>query len=142
MSWSALAEGIYGLYAADTGSGGLAESGGDLELTGWFNEEAPRDQEPPYVVVSLVTGDEDHVGDPDSVFIEYEFQVDVFIDRERGQPAGEAYRDRVRHILHRKTPTVTGYTAHHLFRQGGQEVIEDQRRRFIEEYTGTIAKGA
>lgn len=142
MSWALLAEGVRGLWSADTGVGGLNEPGGSYQLTGWFTERVPESQRPPYVVVSLTTEAEDHVGDPASELREFDFDAELVVNAEIGMEATDALRSKLRGILHRQTPTVTGYTAHHLFRQSSDVFVEEQRIRYIDEYTASIAKGA
>lgn len=113
MSWTAVVAGIRALMTADTGSGGLFAPGSEL-LNAVWTSIGEQNADPPYAVLTMVSGAEVNCFSTSPKAIEYTFQVDVFTDRDQqtGDPLAvhSAVVDRIETVLRRATPVVSGYS--------------------------------
>lgn len=132
MSWAALGAGIVTLIEADTGAGGLFESSGANEISGIYNTVAPQDQSQPYIVFSNVSGTEIKSFDKDAV--EYVVQFDLYAPWRTDGKKATAVADRLRTVIDRKKPTLSGWTADYgqIIASRGPEVEDDMFRLSVD----------
>lgn len=109
MSWSALATGIDALIDADTGSGGLKEAGGANLIAGAYNTAAAQTAATPYIVFSNVSGPELKAFAKDAV--RYTVQFDIYANKRTGSLKLTAITDRLRTVIDRVKPSLSGWTA-------------------------------
>lgn len=109
MSWAALGAGIDALIDADTGAGGLKEPAGANLVFGAFNTEASQDAVTPYIVYLNVSGAELKAFAKDAV--RYIVQFDVYANARAESLKLTAIADRLRVVIDRVAPTLTGWTA-------------------------------
>lgn len=139
MSWQSLSVGILSAINADTGSGGLHNSGSPL-ITAAYNTMAPETPTLPYVVFSMVS----EVESKDygtARAIEYLLQFDIYVDKNAATTSLYAIADRLRTVLDRVAVTAGGstWTARQMRRTGGLSLdFDDQVLRKVEEYRVTL----
>lgn len=130
MSWAAVATGIRALLTADTGSGGLFNSGSEL-INAVYVDEAAENADVPFLVLTHIAPSEEFpMFNDSSEAIEYEFQAGVYTNKDVGLATHGAIQSRVRTVLRRQTPTVSGGWRVSKIESGGEvdhQTIDDFR---------------
>lgn len=134
MSFAALATGIRSLIIADTGSGGLVNSTTPL-ITACYTLQAPElGATLPYMVIVPVSEVEEKVFATSPRVQRFLVQLSVFTPSSANVTTGQAIVDRLRTVLDRIAPTVSGFTASQLMRVAGQVFIEEDTIHHTEDY--------
>lgn len=141
MSWHALAIGLNSKMDADTGTGGLANSGSPI-VNGYWNLLAPQETETPYIVMSPTLSEEfDSFTAGDQVRVE--FDVAIFGPLDEGTATVATIAARVRTVLHRQAITPgTGWTMAGALRRLGSTgpIVDDQVVQQVEFYEAVMVK--
>jgi hypothetical protein len=117
-------EAIHVMYAADTGSGGLAHASSPV-ITGMYNERAPTGQSKPYVVWNVQDDGEEAAKGADGALLRCSFNI--YLAATVGMDGFEVIVRRLRTVFNRKLPTaISGYRFSYMSRVGGLFVPEDE----------------
>lgn len=148
-----MSDGRYGLLKAmrdrlisDTGSGGLF--GTPALLTGVYGVHAPQASNAgagaavPYILFVPVAAQEDKVFSTATYSINHVIQVSIYTDADVGLAPPEAIASRVRALLDRWQPTVSGWTVSQLMREDGQVFEDEGNFHQIETYRAYMALGS
>lgn len=106
-SFTALAAVIRSTILADTGSGGVFETGGANKIVGAWTGDAPDETSYPYVVIDGESVEPIH--DFDGEFDRVTVNVELYAARSAGIADAEAIRDRLRTLFSRVALTISGY---------------------------------
>ena len=140
MSTAAVSKAIRTRALADTGAGGLFETGNPL-LTGWFWDWAPPEQAFPYVVLTFISTQEDDTFDRDEYIAR--MQIALYCGRESSLTTANTIIQRIRTLFHRWNPTaIDGWIGGIMARTGGNENHTEEAYNFVEEYELRVAKTA
>lgn len=115
--------GDYGLWASTTGR--------LINAVGF--DVMPPGSQVPYVLASIVAGDEDDTFPDDAVLVDFEFEVTTNKTSET-QARESAILNRLRVLFHRATPVVTGCSNTEMFRVTGTTAHTAEQRVYIERY--------
>lgn len=137
----ALLTAIHSRLHTDTGTGGLVDPS-DPMVTGVYTIQAPQATPTfPYIVIVHVGDGEEKAFDTASGFAEeHQVQVSIRVDRHDLLTKCDTIAGRVRTMLDRWAPSVAGWSASQLIRQGGQPLIVDEDSyHCVEEYRMLLA---
>lgn len=109
MSFAALAGAIKTTLEADTGSGGVFETGGANKLTAVYTGRVPQGTAHPYATITHVSGTREQGLDTD--YSREVVQIDVWNDYDAGVSDSAAIIDRIDTVLNRVEITPTGFSA-------------------------------
>lgn len=127
-SFTALAAVIRSTILADTGSGGVFETGGANKIVGAWTGDAPDETSYPYVVISSVSEEpiHDFEGEYDRVTVD----LDLWTGRSAGLADAHAIRDRLRTLFSRVELTVSGFgTSVGLLEDSTTHDVDDETRQ-------------
>lgn len=140
MSVAAVAKAIRTRALADTGAGGLFQTGTPL-ITGWFWSWAPPAQAFPYVVANFINTSEDDTFDRDEYVARIQFSI--YLGRESAESTAITIANRIRTRFHRwLMGNVDGWIAGQMARRDGNENHTEEAYNFVEEYDVRVAKTA
>ena len=145
MSWSLIAAALRTRATSDTGSGGLYETAGAAKVTGVYFIEAPQQTTQyaanfPYLLIVPVGDTEIKAFSTTSRFLEYGIQFSVFADKKTDITTLNTITDRIQARFDRWAPTITGWTANQLIREGGNLFDEGDSWHQAEDYRLALGK--
>jgi hypothetical protein len=115
--WETLAGALRTVALADTGAGGLFQTGSP-RITGIFNTQAPQGQAYPYVVMQAVSDVSDDTTTTQVADLRFEFAI--FAARFSSTVVDvDTIAERLRTLFHRKNIASTGWSNIWLFRSNG-----------------------
>lgn len=117
---------------ADTGANGLYGSSGRL-INNFGFDLVPPGTAAPYIIVRLISGDEDDTFPTDAVDYDIEFEV-VANKTTNTQSVASGILNRLRALFHRYQPTVTSSNNTEMFRVTGTTAHTEDERHYIERY--------
>lgn len=140
MSVAAVSKAIRTRALADTGAGGLFQTGSPM-LTGWFWDWAPPAQAFPYVVMTFVDTTEDDTFERDEYAARV--QLAVYLGRESTIETAVTIVERIRTRFHRWNPaSLDGWVGGIMARKNGNTNHTEEAYNFVEEYELRMAKSA
>lgn len=127
---------------ADTGSGGLFETGAAL-ITAWYSLLAPQEGSTyPYVVAFPIDHRRENVFETDKWSDEISLQFSVYCNGRDDLTVDQAIVDRVVDRFSRWAPTITGWVPNQLIHDGSNLLILDNEvRHYALEFRCALAKG-
>lgn len=140
MGWKLIAEAVRTRLATDTGAGGLFNSTSPLVNATYF-VQAAQESAPPYLVMVPVSETDLHAFNASARARQHLLQVSIFTDQFDGAANSDAIAERLHVMLHRWTPTITGYVVSEILHNGcqGPFIDQDSMHR-IEEFAVFISQ--
>lgn len=118
---------------SDTGDYGLWASTTGRLINNFGFDVLPPGTAAPYILISLVSGDEDDTFATDAVLYDIEFEV-VTNKTGNTQATASAILNRLRALFHRYVPTVTSSANTEMFRVAQATAHTTEERHYIERY--------